>query len=94
MWPPFLNVYTQNLGHTDGAVDHDWIRKMLEQNLESMRALIMKVCERQDDWIKIVCDVSFPAKQALLIFPDLNQCYADLQQDARTALAGYLPEGY
>jgi hypothetical protein len=93
-WSVLINPYTQDLEHPNGAVDAEWVRKVCIIALNCMQALIRTVCTRQGDWRKIVCDVPTQIKQALMGFDDLRQRYESLEQDAREAVAGGLPQGY
>ena len=93
-WPVLINPYTQDLERPTGVVDPQWARKICEMALNCMEELVCKVCKRQGDWRKTICDVPSQVQQALAGFPDLQDRYAYLKHDAAEAVAGGLPAGY
>lgn len=93
-WPVLINPYTQDLENPNGSVDLDWTRKICDIALNCMDALIRYVCRRPSEWRKIVCDIPTQVQQALVAFPDLSKRYEILQEAAREAIRGRLPQGY
>jgi hypothetical protein len=93
-WTVLINPWTQDLQQPGGIYDEEWVRKMCCLSLDSMAALVAKVCKRGRWWKETVCDVPYPMRQAIMEFPDLKARYEALQKDAKEALAGDLPYGY
>jgi hypothetical protein len=93
-WPVLINPYTQDLQRPNGSVDAEWVRKVCNLAMDGMAAQIAKVCKRQCEWKRTVCDVPAPAREAIRQFYDLEKRYQGLSKDAKEALAGGLPRGY
>jgi transglutaminase/protease-like cytokinesis protein 3 len=89
-WSVLINPITQDLEHLNGSIDIEWARKICVMSLNCMKELIHVVRERHNDWRKIVCDIPFPVKQAIVAFPDLCEYYEALQHDARQAFGNGL----